>query len=359
MAIRITEHEDLTRPATKQAIHQIVQYAKLMSISVHGWASLPCTAGCVIRSLNDSIGVQTGDMGLTIKLVAAALPICKHIRKLGGEYSWEWPDTNLLWTDIPDVNAQLDLHGASTCRVSSAAAGLSFNGFNKKETYVKKSWRIRTTSEKVSEVLKQYEKFPEHIKKEEVVECRGKVAKESARYPARLAQAIWEAIVPKRLCGLVAKTSVGAVEFGCALNLTAARPPPRVPIWCTMVTRIVKPASSEAKCPGADAAIAKEHKGHLDKGTWDEGSVREYRDLMNDPNIDEAVIGRIFGILALKNAERMDPAEWEWKYRSVFQGNNLRTKSGCDAHDLFDEVSNAPASLLPPAAPSRPLRLGV
>ena len=33
-----------------------------------------------------------------------------------------------------------------------------------------------------------------------------------------------------------------------------------------------------------------------------------------------------------------------WKARIVFQGSNVRTKAGTSAADLFEEVSNAPAS---------------
>ena len=92
--------------------------------------------------------------------------------------------------------------------------------------------------------------------------------------------------------------------------------------------------------------MQKELDGHNSKGTWDLSSVREFADLMKDPVYPEALVGRVFGILGIKNAERQSTmqADLEWKYRSVFQGNNIRTKSGVAAHELFDEVSNAPAS---------------
>ena len=54
--------------------------------------------------------------------------------------------------------------------------------------------------------------------------------------------------------------------------------------------------------------------------------------------------GRVFGILGNKNDEC--PIEEQLlKYRAVFQGSNIRTKTGISAIDLFEEVSNAPASL--------------
>ena len=47
--------------------------------------------------------------------------------------------------------------------------------------------------------------------------------------------------------------------------------------------------------------------------------------------------------LAAKHAELGDDQK-VWKARCVFQGSNVRAKTGTSAFDLFEETSNAPAS---------------
>ena len=42
--------------------------------------------------------------------------------------------------------------------------------------------------------------------------------------------------------------------------------------------------------------------------------------------------------------EELSPDEQVWKGRIVFQGSNIRIKSGVQAQELFEDVSNAPAS---------------
>ena len=116
-----------------------------------------------------------------------------------------------------------------------------------------------------------------------------------------------------------------------------------MPLWCAMITRIVKPKSAEADCEGARKAIrAKLEKMHARK-VWDVDDVYPLEDLFRRLEISEAMSGRAFQILGVKG-EELDPEHQVWKERIVFQGSNIRTKSGTSAADLFEEVSNAPAS---------------
>ena len=62
-----------------------------------------------------------------------------------------------------------------------------------------------------------------------------------------------------------------------------------------------------------------------------------------DPN---ASCGRVFSIPGEKNAERHAPVgEREYKARIVFAGNAIQTASGVAPHELFQEVSSAPAAM--------------
>jgi hypothetical protein len=121
---------------------------------------------------------------------------------------------------------------------------------------------------------------------------------------------------------------------------------PLLPLWCALVTRIVNLSSIEAKCDGARAALDKERDGLMKANTFDMNNPREYSDLMRDNKIDEAMFGRVFMILGKKNAEMDERDEQTWKARAVFQGGNIRTKSGADPADSFREVANAPASIV-------------
>ena len=124
--------------------------------------------------------------------------------------------------------------------------------------------------------------------------------------------------------------------------------PPSVPIWCSLVTRTISFKSAEGKSEEGMQAVQKEKEG-LDKhDTFDYDSGRSFRDWMNDPKVPEAMIGRVFCILGRKHSElegtnRAD--ESILKCRAVFQGSNVRTKTGRAAHVIYEEVSNAPATL--------------
>ena len=77
---------------------------------------------------------------------------------------------------------------------------------------------------------------------------------------------------------------------------------------------------------------------------WDESLVEEWSAVRKqDPN---ATCGRVFSILGEKNAERHAPeGEREYKARIVFAGNAIQTASGVAPHELFQEVSSAPAAM--------------
>jgi len=64
---------------------------------------------------------------------------------------------------------------------------------------------------------------------------------------------------------------------------------------------------------------------------------------MNDPSLPEVLHGRVVGIMGEKNAEGTDA---EYKFRTVFQGNNVRTNTGTSPIDLYQEVSSSPVSFV-------------
>ena len=116
-----------------------------------------------------------------------------------------------------------------------------------------------------------------------------------------------------------------------------------MPFWCALITRVVRPKSAEARCEGAAKAIKKELSNMDSKKVWDTGEVYSLKDILHNPDLPEAMFGRVFSILCIKNDELGDDQKL-WKVRCVFEGSNVRTKTGTLAADLFEETSNAPAS---------------
>ena len=89
IALRITKGSDLVRKETKSMLHALIRCASTMNVLIHVWVSIPCTAGCTWRRINDSKGIVTGDPELTKALIEAAKPVCIHAAKVGGIVSWE------------------------------------------------------------------------------------------------------------------------------------------------------------------------------------------------------------------------------------------------------------------------------
>ena len=90
---------------------------------------------------------------------------------------------------------------------------------------------------------------------------------------------------------------------------------------------------SETDCDAARAAI-KSELGKMDK-------------CVKTLDSKECVLGRVFQILGTKG-EELGKSEQQGKARIVFQGSNVRTKTGTTAADLYEESSNAPASFAAP-----------
>ena len=115
-------------------------------------------------------------------------------------------------------------------------------------------------------------------------------------------------------------------------------------MWCCLITRLVNVRSDEARTEAARKAVDAELEGHRKRGTWDLSKVRELRDWMSDPAYSDVVVGRVFTILGCKNSE-MPEDQWKYRARAVFQGNNIWTRTGRSAYEIYEDVSNSPASL--------------
>ena len=185
---------------------------------------------------------------------------------------------------------------------------------------LKKQLEIATTHRGIQQALKPFEKVPSATDREVFVECRGRLAKASARYTPLLARVVWGALRPRIPRVLISAEPPEAGE------VMAPRAPATRPLWCCLITRTVPTKSAEAKSNKAQSAIDSELQGHQKRGTWDVKRVRELKDWMEDPTFTEVLVGRVFVILGCKNSV-MPEAEWRYRARAVFQGNKIHTIS--------------------------------
>jgi hypothetical protein len=122
---------------------------------------------------------------------------------------------------------------------------------------------------------------------------------------------------------------------------------PEMPLWCGLLTRVIKAGTEEFKSAPCNAAQEAERAKLEQQETWDLTTVREWSAVRSDPALPEATVARLFVIMGRKGDEMADTAntaEVKYKARGVLAGNNIQSK-GTPAHELFTEVAQTPASL--------------
>ena len=277
LAIRITADCDLTLKQTRKALHGAVREAYLTGCAVYIWVSTPCTTGSPWQRVNTAVGHNCGDHELSDKLIVAANVLCRHAVRHGGWIFWEWPSTSSLW-GRPDIIEFTQQIGASSRDVSTASLGMKFaikREGSEVECYLKKKWRIFSNHVEFLQLLDSHGQPPD-LPDDRFIECRGKVAKDSANYTPELAALFWSTVrvVPN--------------PDHCDADIGA-----EPPLWSCFVTRKINLKSAEARSEAAVEAIDKELAGHRERQTWSETEVREYKDLMRDPSIPEVMLGRV------------------------------------------------------------------
>ena len=145
---------------------------------------------------------------------------------------------------------------------------------------------------------------------------------------------------PEELTG-PAETSGGPKREAHRLHLD----PNTFGLWSGLVTRIIPAGTPEFKSDSCARALHKELSTLRSQNVWDESDPQEWATVRRaDPR---AMCGRVFAIMGEKAAERNLPPEQRiYKARVVFAGNAIQTSSGVPAHELFQEVSSAPAAMM-------------
>ena len=111
------------------------------------------------------------------------------------------------------------------------------------------------------------------------------------------------------------------------------------------VARPVNRTEAQGNAKAAEA-MAKEWKRLIEKGVWCYNTMREWDEVARTARSKGATVhlGRIFGIMVEKGSELAvgDPNR-KFKYRVVFQGNNVVTQNWEAA--LFQDLGSSPASM--------------
>lgn len=119
------------------------------------------------------------------------------------------------------------------------------------------------------------------------------------------------------------------------------------PLFCSLVTRIIHANSPEFRGEACQTALKKEIKRLDEQKVWLIDTVREWAEVRRDVEEKDAIVARVFAIMGQKNAEMKDVlgADMPYKGRCVLAGNNLQSKIGVPAYELFTEVSSSPATM--------------
>jgi hypothetical protein len=340
--LRITSELDILQVDTQNMVNSIIEFAGKLEIDLHCWISIPCTAGGRWKSSNRSRGIETGDVAKTAELIKACIDIVGQVACYQGGFSWEWPSTNSLWQDL--AVQKLINDSQAVCRIVSHAKMGGVLKLKGESVAVKKCFRIFSTSSGVAQNLEGIAKPESEVR---FVQAEGKLTNQTAAYPPEMVQRVWRGLQ----LDLRQKMDPDLIDGRCLLagvvNNSGVHEVketyPDRPLWCAVVTRIVGMNSHEAKCKAAQDAISKERDGIMGRGTFGMAHPIEIEELYKKSAVKEAMMGRVFCILGKRNCEMAEDQQ-SWKARAVFQGNNIRTKSGVDAAQLFQEVANALAS---------------
>ena len=96
---------------------------------------------------------------------------------------------------------------------------------------------------------------------------------------------------------------------------------PELPLWCALVTRVIKAGTEEFKSAPCMAAQVEEKRKLDAQTTWDYDTVREWAHVRSDVSLPEATVARLFVIMGRKGDEITDESgrssEVKYKARGV------------------------------------------
>ena len=337
------------------------------------WGSLPCTPWTSWQRLNLKRGGEALKQRIekmrevSRVLTANYLELAREVIKGGGHVAYEWPASCDGWRQ-PHVQAMMEELGMKRVVFEGCSFGMRATSGKQQGMLMRKGWAVATDADELVRAFDGHRCSGGH---DHAVIQGGNTAA-SAFYPDEMCILIHQALEMQKFVDTVTKgpraapaATKGTVREGQdtphADGWTWAGPElpeggghrervaaPALPLWCAMVTRVIPAGSPEFKCRGAQAALQAEREVLEKNKVYLLETVREWQSVVQDPSFDEAMCGRIFAIMGKKGDElASDGANGDVKYkaRGVFAGNNVQTKTGTAAHELYTEVSNCPATM--------------
>ena len=400
--IRYTRADDLSKPSTISRALSDIRTRR--GTHLHG--SIPCTPWTSWQRINlhkakpETRERILKDRAESLEYVATFRRLARATLSRGGSVSFEWPRHCEGWKEEA-VRAMVDDVGLAFVDVDGCRVGVT----TKAGEPILKPWRIAVSSPHLQNALQGLRCEGGH----KHAPCAGAETARSAFYPEELCNAIHDGLdAHENGCAAVERDK-SAVEHEpsaavCAGDLcsgTATSKPTVEPVssdgapsglsgsgeaqvddpmwelfclehgmhaiaqddeqstvvpshrplrgvavgmYCGLVTRVIPATDPESKSEGCLKALLKETNKLRDRTVWREDEVQEWSTVRKrDPT---ASVGRVFSILGEKNAEAQNsPENREYKARIVFAGNAIQTASGCAPHELFQEISSAPAAM--------------
>ena len=396
--LRYTEKEDLSKAETVNAAAREVRNHP--GCHLHG--SLPCTPWSSWQKLNLARASDAAKEKIyksrkqSLEFIDSFTRIAKVALARGGSVSFEWPRYCSGWK-TPEVTNMIKELQLTAVDVDGCSVGVVRKADGEP---MLKPWRFMVSSPHLAAQLQDFRCHGGHRH----VPCSGVDTARSAFYPEQLCEEVHKGLDEHERCarpprkarsdqplktpelerklaesnqaiaasvrpaGVVHDVCRSGTEPGVVHDVCRSAPeeltgpaetsggpkrgthrlhldPNTFGLWSGLVTRIIPAGTPEFKSDSCARALHKELSTLRAQNVWDESDPQEWATVRRaDPR---AMCGRVFAIMGEKAAERNLPPEQRiYKARVVFAGNAIQTSSGVPAHELFQEVSSAPAAMM-------------
>ena len=234
-------------------------------------------------------------------MIENASRICRFALLCGGHCTWELQERSNLWQDRRVRKlASVASHFANIF----ASAVDWFTIEKNKEVTVKKKLRVWTTDDRVPEDFHPYQ-FGFKSEHTTFVECRGSAEKRTAHHMKKFAEIYWRSQSGCRVANYGAFATSRLVISSACRGFQTPREwvfgdghreldsLPAMPLWCSLITRVIKSKSAEARCEHVAKAIQTELSNENSENVWDTGEVYSSQSFFAIPNSMKRCLARV------------------------------------------------------------------
>jgi hypothetical protein len=228
LGVRITARHDIQSKRTLEMLDHCVRelgFGKHVVV----WMSFRCTGGSQMQNINEWVAHQEGNLATLSKIndarwefanhFAAARPLVRYVRGLGGHLALELPRYCSYWSE-PLLTGFIGEYGLLSSLFDGCMYGLTAKHGDRAGELMLKHWRLITTSPAVHASINA---VCDHVSPH--VRIQGRNTKCSENYPPRLAKAIQQAFRTDVLEPLTrdrSKVGPSATCLGIGLGITSS-----------------------------------------------------------------------------------------------------------------------------------------